>query len=226
MASKITLEHNTPVVLLSDGYLANGAEPWRIKSTADMPKILPNVANEGEKYEPYARNKETLARRLALPGTKGLEHRIGGLEKENVTGNVSYNAENHEKMCKIRLDKIKKIASFIPKQSVFGKEKGDLLVIGWGGTYGALYSSVDTLLKKGKNIALCQFNYINPLPNNINSILKKYKKIVVCELNSGQFVNYLRMNFPQINFQQYNKIQGFPFTTIELESHFRKLLSN
>ena len=226
MASKITLEHNTPVVLLSDGYLANGAEPWRIKSTADMPKILPNVANEGEKYEPYARNKETLARRLALPGTKGLEHRIGGLEKENVTGNVSYNAENHEKMCKIRLDKIKKIASFIPKQSIFGKEKGDLLVIGWGGTYGALYSSVDILLKKGKNIALCQFNYINPLPNNINSILKKYKKIVVCELNSGQFVNYLRMNFPQINFQQYNKIQGFPFTTIELESHFQKLLSN
>ena len=225
MSSKITLEHNTPVVLLSDGYLGNGAEPWKIKSTFDMPEIHPSIASEGEEYQPYARNKKTLARKLALPGTKGLEHRLGGLEKEDVTGNVSYDAENHEKMVGIRAEKIKRIANIIPNQEIFGKEKGDLLVIGWGGTHGSLYSVVDSLLKQGEKIALCQFNYINPLPKNTSEIFKNYKQIIVCELNSGQFANYLRMNFQGTIFQQYNKIQGFPFTTIELESHFKTLLS-
>ena len=225
IASKITLEHNTPVVLLSDGYLANGAEPWKIKSTKDMPEIYPNIAVEGEKYQPYSRDKKTLARKLALPGTKGLEHRIGGLEKENITGNVSYDTENHEKMVSIRSEKIKKIATLIPKQVVFGKKEGDLLVVGWGGTYGSLYCAVENLLNKGGKIALCQFNYINPLPKNISEIFSKYKKIVVCELNSGQFVNYLRMNSQGTVFHQYNKIQGAPFTTSELESHFKTLLT-
>ena len=225
IASKITLEHNTPVILLSDGYLGNGAEPWKIKLTKDMPDIKPNIAFEGEKYQPYQRDENTLARKLAIPGVKGLEHRLGGLEKENITGNVSYDPENHENMCKIRAEKIKRIANYIPDQVVFGKQKGELLVIGWGGTYGSLYSAVDTLLKKGKDIGLCQFNYINPLPKNIGNILDKYKNIVVCELNSGQFANYLRMNFQGKFFSQYNKIQGFPFTTTELESHFTSLLS-
>lgn len=225
MASKITLEHNTPVVLLSDGYLANGAEPWKIKLTKDMPQIYPNIAIEGEKYQPYARDKKTLARKLALPGTKGLEHRLGGLEKEDITGNVSYDAENHEKMINIRSEKIKKIANLIPKQAVFGKKEGDLLVIGWGGTYGSLYCAVESLLNKGENIALCQFNYINPLPKNISEIFSKYKRIVVCELNSGQFVNYLRMHSQGTIFNQYNKIQGTPFITSELESHFKTLLA-
>jgi 2-oxoglutarate ferredoxin oxidoreductase subunit alpha len=129
-------------------------------------------------------------------------------------------------MCYLRAEKIKRIANLIPEQEVFGKEEGDLLVIGWGGTYGSLYSAVDSLLKEGESIALCQFNYINPLPNNISTILSKYKKIVVCELNSGQFANYLRMNFEGVIFNQYNKIQGFPFTTSELESHFKTLLTN
>ncbi|MDC0249495.1 2-oxoacid:acceptor oxidoreductase subunit alpha [Flavobacteriales bacterium] len=225
MASKITLEHNTPVILLSDGYLGNGAEPWKIKSTMDMPEIYPNVATEGEEYQPYARDEKTLARKLALPGTKGLEHRIGGLEKENITGNVSYNPDNHEKMVGIRAEKIKRIAETIPNQEIFGKGGGDLLVVGWGGTYGSLYSTVDNLLNKGKKIALCQFNYLNPLPKNTAEIFSKYKKIVVCELNSGQFANYLRMNFQGTIFNQYNKIQGFPFTTSELERHFKTLLA-
>ena len=226
MASKITLEHNTPVILLSDGYLGNGAEPWKIKSTDDMPIILPKVAHEGEKYQPYLRDETTLSRKIAIPGTKGLEHRLGGLEKEDITGNVSYDPENHEKMCYLRSEKIKRIGNIIPNQSVFGKQQGDLLVIGWGGTYGSLYSAVDRLLNQGKDIALCQFNYINPLPNNVLSILKNYKQIIVCELNSGQFANYLRMNFQGILFSQYNKLQGFPFTSAELESHFKSLLSN
>ena len=225
MASKITLEHNTPVVLLSDGYLGNGAEPWKIKSTMDMPEINPSIAVEGEEYQPYARDKKTLARKLALPGTKGLEHRLGGLEKEDITGNVSYDPENHEKMVAIRAEKINRIADIIPNQEIFGKEEGDLLVVGWGGTHGSLYSGVDNLQKTGEKIALCQFNYINPLPKNTAEIFSKYKKIVVCELNSGQFANYLRMNFQGTIFHQYNKIQGFPFTTSELESHFKTLLS-
>ena len=226
MASKITLEHNTPVILLSDGYLGNGAEPWKIKSTDDMPIILPKVAHEGEEYQPYLRDETTLSRKIAIPGTKGLEHRLGGLEKEDITGNVSYDPENHEKMCYLRSEKIKRIGNIVPNQSVFGKQQGDLLVIGWGGTYGSLYSAVDRLLNQGKDIALCQFNYINPLPNNVLSILKNYKQIIVCELNSGQFANYLRMNFQGILFSQYNKLQGFPFTSAELESHFKSLLSN
>ena len=225
MASKITLEHNTPVVLLSDGYLGNGAEPWKIKSIKDMPDIIPNIAKEGEEYQPYKRDENTLARKIAIPGTKGLEHRIGGLEKEDVTGDVSYDPENHEKMCGIRAEKIRLISELIPQQKILGGEDSDLLVVGWGGTYGSLYSAVDNLISEGESIALCQFNYINPLPKNTGVLLKKFKKIVVCELNSGQFANYLRMNFQGIEFNQYNKIQGLPFTTSELKSHFKTLLS-
>ena len=224
MASKITLEHNTPVVLLSDGYLGNGAEPWKIRPTKNMPSIKPMIASEGENYEPYARNKKTLVRKLALPGTKGLEHRLGGLEKEDITGNVSYDPQNHEKMCSIRSEKISRISKLIPKQKIFGKEDGDILVIGWGGTYGSLYSAVDNLQKEGYSISLCHFNYINPLPRNTSDIINNYKRIIVCELNSGQFANYLRINFQGTIFNQYNKIQGFPFTTSELETHFRILL--
>jgi len=226
LASKITLEYNTPVVLLSDGYLGNGAEPWKIKSTMDMPEINANIAVKGEEYQPYARNKKTLVRKLALPGTKGLEHRLGGLEKENITGNVSYDPDNHEKMVGIRSEKIKRIANIIPKQTVFGKKEGDLLVVGWGGTYGSLYCAVESLLKKQEKIALCQFNYINPLPKNTAEIFRNYKKIVVFELNAGQFANYLRMNFQGTIFNQYNKIKGFPFTTSEVKSHLKTLLSN
>ena len=225
MASKITLEHNTPVVLLSDGYLGNGAEPWKIKSTKDMPEINPSIAVEGEEYQPYARDEKTLARKIALPGTKGLEHRLGGLEKEDITGNVSYDPENHEKMCKIRSEKINRLSNIIPEQKIYGNESGNLLVIGWGGTFGSLYSAVDTLLKDENSVGLCHFNYINPLPRNTKEILSKFNRIVVCELNAGQFANYLRMNFQGFVFEQYNKLQGFPFTSIELESHFKLLLS-
>ena len=224
MASKITLEHNTPVILLSDGYLGNGSEPWRIKTVKEMENINPLVAKEGGSYKPYLRDKKTLSRKLAIPGTKGLEHRIGGLEKEDITGNVSYDPENHEKMCTIRSEKIKKIAEKIPLQKVYGKKNADLLVIGWGGTFGSLYSTVEKLINEGESIALAHFNYIQPLPKNTLDLLNRHKKIVVCELNSGQFANYLRMNFQGIMFEQYNKLQGLPFTTIELESHFRILL--
>ena len=224
-ASNLALEHNTPVVLLTDGYLGNGAEPWKIKLVKDMPNITPLVAIEGEEYHPYARSTSTLARQHAIPGTPGLEHRLGGLEKDFITGNVSYDPENHQKMSIIRQEKVERVAEFIPNQEVIGDEKGDLLVVGWGGTYGHLYSSVKQLRKEGKSISLAQFNYINPLPKNTADILKNFKKIVVCEINNGQFVNYLRMKHPDFKYQQFNRIQGLPFQTSELIEHFNNLLS-
>jgi 2-oxoglutarate ferredoxin oxidoreductase subunit alpha len=224
-ASRIALEHNTPVVLLSDGYLGNGAEPWKIKSVKDMQDITPLIAKEGEDYQPYARSDEKLARKHAIPGTVGLEHRLGGLEKDNLTGDVSYDPENHETMCRIRAEKVEKIAGFIPKQKVFGEKKGDVLVVGWGGTYGHLYSSVKELRLDGKDISLTHFNYINPLPENTADIFKNFKTIVVCEINKGQFVNYLRMKLPEFKFVQFNRVQGLPFKTTELKEHFNTLLS-
>jgi len=224
-ASRIALEHNTPVVLLSDGYLGNGAEPWKIKSVKDMQDITPLIAKEGEDYQPYARSDEKLARKHAIPGTVGLEHRLGGLEKDNLTGDVSYDPENHETMCRIRAEKVEKIAGFIPKQKVFGEKKGDVLVVGWGGTYGHLYSSVKELRLDGKDISLTHFNYINPLPENTADIFKNFKTIVVCEINKGQFVNYLRMKLPEFKYVQFNRVQGLPFKTTELKEHFNTLLS-
>jgi len=225
-ASRLALEHSTPVVLLTDGYLGNGAEPWKMTKLKELPVIKPLRINGDEKdYLPYTREKDTGARKLAIPGTKEFEHRVGGLEKENLTGNVSYDPENHELMCRLRAEKVEKVANFIPEQEVIGNTNIDLLVVGWGGTYGHLYSTVSKMNQESKNIALAQFNYINPLPKNTIDIFRQAKKIVVCELNRGQFVDYLRAQFPDIKFNQYNKTQGLPFTTIELTQHFDNLLN-
>jgi len=148
------------------------------------------------------------------------------LEKENLTGNVSYDPENHELMCRLRAEKVEKVANFIPEQETIGDPKTDLLVVGWGGTYGHLYSTVSKMTQKRKKISLAHFNYISPLPKNTINIFHRAKKIVVCELNRGQFVDYLRAQFPGIKFSQYNKTQGLPFTTIELTQHFDNLLNN
>ena len=225
MASKLALEHMTPVILLTDGYLGNGAEPWKIMSMDELPGISPNFAKEGtEDWMPYKRDAEKLAREWAIPGMKGLEHRIGGLEKEDITGNVCYDPHNHEKMCTLRQEKVNRVANYIPEQEVIGDESGDLLVVGWGGTYGHLYSTIDKMRKDGKNISLAHFNYIHPLPKNTEKIFSKFKKIVVCELNFGQFAKYLRGSLPQFKYETYNKVQGFPFTVSELTEHFNTLL--
>ena len=225
-ASRLALEHSTPVVLLTDGYLGNGAEPWKMTTLKELPDIKPLRIDGTEKdYLPYAREEDTGARKLAIPGTKEFEHRIGGLEKENLTGNVSYDPENHELMCRLRAEKVEKVANFIPEQEIIGDANTDLLVVGWGGTYGHLYSTVSKMTQESKKIALAQFNYINPLPKNTINIFRQAKKIVVCELNRGQFVDYLRAQFPDIKFNQYNKTQGLPFTTIELTQHFDNLLN-
>jgi len=223
-AAKLALEHMTPVILLTDGFIANGAEPWKIKKLADMPSITLNMATKKEGWSPYLRDEKKLARQWAIPGTKELEHRIGGLEKQDISGNVSYEPENHEKMVTLRADKVKRVANFIPELSVQGASEGDLLIVGWGGTYGSILTAFSELTKEYKNVGFAHFNYINPLPKNTNKVFSKYKTILVCELNSGQFIRLLKGELSQFNYQQYNKVQGLPFSKKELINEFTKYL--
>ena len=228
MAGKIAMEHMTPVILLSDGFIANGSQPWKIPSMKDYPEIHPPIITklpEDEKsFRPYKRDEERLARRWAIPGTPGLEHRIGGLEKDSKTGALSHDPKNHQEMVNLRAEKVARVANYIPAQKVEGDNEGDLLVVGWGGTRGHLESAVTEMRAAGKKISLCHFNYINPLPHGVREIFAGFKKIVVCELNEGQFANYLRMSFPEFRYEQYNKVQGRPFTKEELVEKFNELL--
>jgi 2-oxoglutarate ferredoxin oxidoreductase subunit alpha len=225
-AAKIALEHMTPVLLLSDGFLANGSQPWRIPSMADYPAIVPPVIDRAPEggYLPYKRDEQRLARSWALPGTVGLEHRVGGLEKDFLKGSVSHDPINHQRMVDIRAEKVARIREFIPAQQILGEPVGDLLVVGWGSTCGHLTSAVRELQEEGRNVSLCNINYINPLPKGLDEFFGDFKKIVVCELNSGQMACYLRSQFPQFEFMQYNKVQGLPFTVVELADHFKQLL--
>ena len=226
MSGKIALEHMTPVILLTDGYLANGSELWKIPVIKDLPKIKPPFVKDNSNYLPYKRNKKTLARYWALPGQEGMRHRIGGLEKEDITGTVSHNPDNHEKMSYLREEKVQNVVNFIPELKVSGEESGELLVVGWGGTYGALISAVKDMQEEGKSISLAQFNYIKPLPKNTKEIFSKFKKIIVCEINMGQFANYLRMTHPEYTYLQHNKIQGLPFMISELKEKFNQTLED
>ena len=173
---------------------------------------------------PYKRDAERLARMWALPGSPGCEHRLGGLEKLDGKGSLSHDPLNHQKMVDLRAAKVERVADYIPEQEVYGDKSGDLLVVGWGGTYGQLRTAVDQLRAEGKKVSHCHFTYINPLPKGVEKIFSKFKKIVVCELNMGQLANYLRMRFQQFTYLQHNKVQGLPFTVVELTDHFRALL--
>ena len=227
-AGKIAMEHMTPVILLSDGFIANGSEPWKIPSMKDYPEINPPIITEAPEggFMPYRRDDKRLARSWALPGTKGVEHRVGGLEKDSLKGSVSHDPINHQRMVDMREAKVQRVADFIPEQTVYGNPNGgELLVVGWGGTWGHLYTAVSDLREEGKDISLCHFNFINPLPKNTRDILSKYKKIIVCELNMGQFADYLRTKFQEFEYFQYNKVQGLPFTVVELKNKFNELLS-
>ena len=225
-AAKIAIEHMTPVILLTDGFLANGTQPWRIPDLNDYPEIVAKRVPEDKKegWMPYHRDPETLVRSWAPIGTPDLMHRIGGLEKDENTGGVSYDPESHQKMVDYRQNKIKHIENHIIEQDILGAEDSDLLVVGWGGTFGHLFTAIEELEHEGVKVALAHFNYINPLPKNTRDVLSRYKKIMVCELNLGQFANYLRMNFPEFKYEQYNKVQGLPFTVVELKDQFKKLL--
>lgn len=223
-AARIALEHMTPVLFLSDSYLANGSEPWKIPAMKDLPKIEPPFADKKETpFLPYKRDSETLARYWAIPGTEGLEHRIGGLEKTD-KGTVSYDPENHEFMIRIRAEKVERVANKIPDLTVFGENSGDVLVVGWGGSFGYLITAVRELQTEGYKVSMVNFNYINPMPRNVRNIFSKFKKIVVCELNLGQLAGYLRMKYQEFNYEQLNKVQGVPFTIGEIKEKCIKML--
>ncbi len=226
MASKIALERMVPVLLLTDGFLGNGSEPWKIPQMADIPIITPRIAKDADEFKAYKRDENTLAREWAFPGMKGFEHRIGGLEK-NITGTVSHDPENHQKNTEIREEKVQRVADMIPELEICGDDEGgEVLVVGWGGTYGHLVSAVRELRREGKDVSLAHFNYIKPLPKNTEEVFSKFKKIIVCELNLGQFVAYLRDELPQFTYHQANKVKGLPFTVSELEESVNKLLED
>ena len=224
-AAKLALEHMTPVILLTDGYLGNGSQLFRIPKVADLPSITPRLAKPNDPdYRPFRRDPETFAREWALPGMEGLRHRVGGLEKRP-DGPLSTDPENHALMVYNRQEKVNRVANYIPEQEVMGNPDADLLVVGWGGTSGALTLAVEEMNNEGKKVAYTHFNYICPLPKNTGDILRKYKKIVVCELNNGQFAGYLRTQFPECPMTQYNKVMGLPFEVGELKEEFNRLLN-
>ena len=226
-AVRIAIEHMTPVIFLSDGYIANGAEPWKFPSTDDLKPIHARYKTElghgEEKFQPYQRD-EKLVRPWAIPGTAGLEHRIGGLEKENITGNVSYDPENHQLMVKIRQEKVDKIAFNIPEQQLDnGPEEGDVLVLGWGSTYGVIKTAVAELLKEGHSVAHAHLRYLRPFPRNLGDMIKNYKKVLIPEINNGQLIKIIRDQF-LVDAKGYNKIMGIPITKAELVEAIKEQL--
>ena len=218
-AVKIALQHMTPVILLSDGYIANGAEPWKFPAAADLPaievKFKTSLAEGEEKFLPYKRD-EKLARPWAIPGTAGLEHRIGGIEKQHETGNVSYDPENHEFMVKMRQAKVDKIADYIPLQTIdSGANKGKVLVLGWGSTYGTIKSAVLQLQSQGKSVSHAHIKYMRPFPKNLGEILAGFETILIPEINNGQLIKIIRDQY-LVDAKAYNKIMGIPITKLEL----------
>jgi 2-oxoglutarate/2-oxoacid ferredoxin oxidoreductase subunit alpha len=228
-ATRIAVEHMTPVFLLSDGYIANGAEPWKFPVSADLPAITVRYAKNdlqpGEKFLPYKRD-EKLVRPWAIPGTKGLEHRVGGIEKEKDTGNISYDPDNHEYMVKIRAERIEKIADYIPDQHLdSGPEKGKVLVLGWGSTYGSIKTALRDLREEGIDVAHAHVRYIYPFPKNFETLLRNYERVLVPEINYGQLVKLVREKY-LIDAVPLNKIKGVPFTSGEIREAVLNLMNN
>lgn len=228
-AVRLAIKYMTPVLFLSDGYLANGSEPWLVPQISELSPIDIKFARreevQGNKFLPYLRNSKTLARPWALPGSAGLEHRIGGIEKEDVTGNVSYDPQNHQKMTNLRAEKVARIADDIPALEVFGKDTGDVLVLGWGGTYGAILSAVEHLQKQGLSVSAAQVRYLNPFPKNLGTVLKSFKKVLIPELNTGQLSILIRSKY-LVDAKSLNKVQGKPFKIQEIIEGVQNLLSS
>jgi len=222
-AAKIALEHMTPVLLLTEGFLGNGSEPWLIPSMKDYPRIRPPFAQPNTEYKPFERDPETLARRWAVPGMAGCEHRVGGLEK-NHAGVLSSDPLNHAMMVREREEKVQRVAEYIPELKVDGPQSGKLLVVGWGGTYGHLLSAVQEVRAEGAEVSFAHFDYIMPLPKNTREVFEKFDRILVCELNNGHFVNYLRGVMPQFGYEQFNKVQGQPFLVQEIVGAIKEQL--
>ena len=223
-ASRIALKYMVPVIVLSDGYLANGAEPWRIPNVSEIPQIPVHFVTDPQGFLPYKRDPETLARPWAIPGTPGLEHRVGGLEKQDVTGNVNYEPLNHEKMVRLRAAKVEAIGQDVPDVVPAGDPDGDLLIIGWGSTYGSITAAVKAQRTAGRRIGHVHLRYLNPLPRNLGQVMERYSKVLVPEMNMGQLSMILRAKY-LVDAEGYNKIQGQPFKQAELEAKIEEVLS-
>lgn len=222
-ACRIAIKYMTPVILLSDGYLASGAEPWPIPEFDKLPDIPVNFAKDPESFAPFLRDEETLARPWAIPGTPGLEHRIGGLEKEAVTGNVCYDARNHEYMVETRAKKVERIAQELPPMEIDGPDTGELLVVGWGSTEGAIRTAIETTQGKGKSVSRIHLRYLNPLPRDLGGILSNFKKVLIPEINMGQLIMILRAKY-LIDAIPFSKHQGLPFLATEIERKIESIL--
>ena len=226
MAAKIALEHMTPVILLTDAYVANGSAAWKLPNIDELPEIHPHYATAEMKgnYTPYKRDEESLVRYWAIPGQEGYTHILGGLEKDGDTGAISTDPENHDKMCRLRAGKVERIP--VPDLEVLGdKDDADLLIVGFGGTYGHLFTAMEELRKKGYKVASTQFKYINPLPKNTAEVLTKYKKVVVAEQNLGQLAAYLRSKVEGEKIYQFNQVKGQPFVVAELTKAFEEIIN-
>jgi 2-oxoglutarate ferredoxin oxidoreductase subunit alpha len=232
-AARIALKYRTPVMLLSDGYLANGSEPWRLPELADLPDIAVPFATEpnhtdadgNPEFWPYLRDPETLARPWAVPGTPDLMHRIGGIEKEDGSGNISYEPANHERMVQLRADKVAGIASDIPLCEVDGDDDADILVLGWGSTWGAISGAVDRCRSRGKKVASAHLVHLNPFPRNLGEVLRRYPRVLVPEMNLGQLVKLIRADY-LVDAHSVTKVRGVPFTAGELEAAILKELGD
>ncbi len=224
-ACRIATRYMTPVMLLSDGYIANGSEPWKLPELESLKPFPVEFHTDGVEFLPYARNEDN-KRPWAIPGNAGTEHRVGGLERAHLTGNISYDPENHEFMVNLRNEKVMGIANSIPTPKVTGPEEADVLVLGWGSTLGAITGGVDRLIEDGKSVARAHLRHVWPLPNGLDEMFARYKAILVPEMNLGQMARILRSEFPHHNFISYPKVQGVPFLTSEIMEKVNSILES
>jgi 2-oxoglutarate ferredoxin oxidoreductase subunit alpha len=222
-AVRIAVKYMVPVIVLSDGYLANGSEPWLIPDPGSLPEIPVVFRTEQEGFFPYLRDPATLSRPWVRPGTPGLEHRIGGIEKADVTGNISYEPENHDHMVRTRAEKVRRVAQEIPPTGINGPRSGDVLVVGWGGTYGAITAAVEEAQMNGHAVASVHLRYLNPLPPDLGQILRQYERVLVPEINSGQLVRVLRAEY-LVDAVGFNRVRGLPLATHEIYEAITQLL--
>jgi 2-oxoglutarate ferredoxin oxidoreductase subunit alpha len=222
-AFRIAVRHTTPVLVLSEGYLAFGAEPWRIPKLEDLDPIEVRHRTDPEGFQPYSRDESTLARPWVIPGTPGLQHRIGGLEKQNIKGSVSHDPANHELMCRLRAEKVERVAQFVPEARVRGPESGKLLVLSWGGTFGSVVSAINRIEEEGREVAHLHLRYLNPFPRNLGEVLSRYETVLVPELNFGHLAHLIRAKYliPTVSF---SKVRGQPFAISEVQSKIEELL--
>jgi 2-oxoglutarate ferredoxin oxidoreductase subunit alpha len=222
-AVRLATKYMAPVFFLSDGYLANGSEPWEIPALESLPEMKVTFRTETEGFLPYLRDEKTLARPWAIPGTPGLEHRIGGIEKQHLTGNVNSEPENHHFMVKLRAEKIQRMAQDIPELEVFGPAEGKVLVLGWGSTYGSITTAVEQLQEQGHSVASAHLRYLNPFPKNLGEVLKRYEKVIIPELNLGQLCMLIRAQF-LVDAVSFGQVKGKPFKVSELVKKIKEYL--